>query len=58
MIEGGPGKGKSMIAIYLTEFLENLAQTSEAGTESVIYFLCDNRNPKQNNALAVIRCLV
>ncbi|KAH6697026.1 NACHT and ankyrin domain-containing protein [Plectosphaerella plurivora] len=58
MIEGGPGKGKSMIAISLTEFLENLAQTSEAGTESVIYFFCDNRNPRQNNALAVIRCLV
>ncbi|KAM0278133.1 hypothetical protein ACHAQH_005331 [Verticillium albo-atrum] len=58
IVEGGPGKGKSMIAIFLTEHLEQLTQTSEAGTESVIYFFCDNRNPKQNNALAVIRCLV
>jgi hypothetical protein len=58
IVEGGPGKGKSMIAIYLTECLEQLMQTSEANTESVIYFFCDNRNPKQNNALAVIRCLV
>ncbi|KAF3358503.1 Putative acyl-CoA synthetase yngI [Verticillium dahliae VDG1] len=49
MLQGGPGKGKTMMAIYLTEQLELLAGRGE----SVLYFFCDNRNPKQNNAMAV-----
>ncbi|KAM9882841.1 ankyrin repeat protein [Verticillium dahliae] len=54
MLQGGPGKGKTMMAIYLTEQLELLAGRGE----SVLYFFCDNRNPKQNNAMAVVRCLL
>ncbi|KAH6687329.1 NACHT and ankyrin domain-containing protein, partial [Plectosphaerella plurivora] len=54
MIQGSPGKGKTMMAIYLTEQLELLLDSGS----SVIYFFCDNRNPKQNNALAVVRCLL
>ncbi|CRJ80607.1 hypothetical protein BN1723_014364 [Verticillium longisporum] len=49
MLQGGPGKGKTMMAIYLTEQLELLAGRGE----SVLYFFCDNRNPNQNNAMAV-----
>ncbi|KAM5356537.1 hypothetical protein ACJ41O_003183 [Fusarium nematophilum] len=56
LIQGGPGKGKSMIAIFLTEQLEALAQPST--TETVIYFFCDNRDLKRNSAAAVLRGLI
>ncbi|KAH7354236.1 hypothetical protein B0T11DRAFT_125581 [Plectosphaerella cucumerina] len=54
MLQGSPGKGKTMMAIYLTEQLELL---SNAGNP-VVYFFCDNRNPKQNTALSIVRSLL
>jgi ankyrin repeat protein len=54
MLQGSPGKGKTMMAIYLTEQLELL---SNAGNP-VIYSFCDNRNPKQNTALSIVRSLL
>ena len=56
ILEGGPGKGKSMMAIFLTRQLEEIAKQTD--NENVIYFFCDNSNPRQNNALSVFRCLI
>ncbi|KAM0317019.1 hypothetical protein ACHAPQ_011153 [Fusarium lateritium] len=53
IIQGGPGKGKSMLAIYLTEQLERLAEC--ISTEAVLYFFCNQGNINANSAMAVLR---
>lgn len=55
-ILGGPGKGKTMMSIYLTECLETISQQSKDTT--VVYFFCDNRDIKRNSAVAILRGLV
>ncbi|KAF4467992.1 vegetatible incompatibility HET-E-1 [Fusarium albosuccineum] len=56
LIQGGPGRGKSMIAIFLTEQLEELAKST--ATETVIYFFCDNRDLKRNSSTSVLQGLI
>ncbi|KAI0382245.1 ankyrin repeat-containing domain protein [Hypomontagnella monticulosa] len=55
-ILGGPGKGKTMMSIYLTECLETISRQSRDTT--VVYFFCDNRDIKRNSAVAILRGLV
>lgn len=49
---GGPGKGKSMLSIYLTQRLE-LQHPGQ-----VFYFFCSNDDPKLNTATAVLRTMM
>ncbi|KAF6800134.1 ankyrin repeat protein [Colletotrichum sojae] len=55
-ILGGPGMGKSMMSIFLTQHLEASVRTQHTGT--VIYFFYDNRDFHKNNAAAVLRGLI
>ncbi|KAF4963056.1 hypothetical protein FSARC_8908 [Fusarium sarcochroum] len=56
VVQGGVGKGKTMLAIYLTEQLERLAECMTSDT--VIYFFCNNGNINNNSATAVLRGLI
>ncbi|KAI9668491.1 MAG: hypothetical protein M1829_005369 [Trizodia sp. TS-e1964] len=55
-VSGTPGQGKTMIAIYLAEKLEQMAQNS-ANTLFLQYF-CDNKDEKRNTAVAILRSLL
>ncbi|PKK43826.1 hypothetical protein CI102_10268, partial [Trichoderma harzianum] len=55
---GGPGKGKTMLSIFLTEELER--KQHERGDDqdtTSLYFFCANGNENCNNAIAVLRGL-
>jgi hypothetical protein len=56
IVQGGPGKGKTMLAIYLTEQLERLAECMS--TETVLYFFCNRGNINANSATAVLCGLI
>lgn len=49
-ISGGPGKGKTMLSIFLTQELEQEVQT--------VYFFCASDDKDRNNAIAVLRALI
>jgi ankyrin repeat protein len=55
-ISGGPGKGKTMMSIFLTEELERVASTS-TDVKAIFYF-CSIQDEKRNTALAILRSLV
>ncbi|EHK26937.1 uncharacterized protein TRIVIDRAFT_132867, partial [Trichoderma virens Gv29-8] len=50
-IHGGPGKGKTMLSIFLTEELESKEIT-------LLFFFCINGDKNRNNAISVLRGLV
>lgn len=52
-VSGGPGKGKTMLSIFLAEELERIAGQSES-TLFLQYF-CDNKNDKRNTAITILR---
>jgi len=54
-LSGGPGQGKTMLSIFLTEELDKIAQSQGA---ILIYFFCDNRDDKRNTAVAILRGLI
>lgn len=55
-ITGGPGKGKTMLSLSVTEELQNLQwQTPRM---DVIYFFCDSQDERRNTAVAVLRGLI
>lgn len=54
-IVGGPGKGKIMLAVYITTTLERAHDHSDL---SLTYFFCDHRNSNRNSACAVLRTLL
>ncbi|KAF4344339.1 vegetatible incompatibility het-E-1 [Fusarium beomiforme] len=56
LIQGDEGKGKTMLAMYLTEQLEQLA--SCLPTETVLYFFCNHGNINANSATAILRGLI
>ncbi|KAH8808657.1 ankyrin repeat-containing domain protein [Xylogone sp. PMI_703] len=56
-ISGGPGKGKTMLSIYLTQQLQRHVDHSADGT-SLTYFFCDDKNNSRNNATAILRGLL
>lgn len=47
---GGPGKGKTMLSIYLTQELERIRLFQ--------YYFCNGQDDKRNNAAAVLRTLI
>lgn len=51
-IFGGPGKGKTMLSIYLTQRFENLHNGE------VIYFFCSSEHPTRSTATAILRTLL
>ncbi|KAK4223218.1 hypothetical protein QBC38DRAFT_517311 [Podospora fimiseda] len=48
-ISGGPGKGKTMLSIYITEVLEQLQEGI------LLYYFCSGRNKNMNTALTLMR---
>jgi hypothetical protein len=55
-LSGGPGKGKTMLSIFLAEELERTAKHSR-DTMFLQYF-CDNKDERRNTAVAIIRGLI
>ena len=55
-LSGGPGKGKTMMSIFLAEELEQTARLSQ--NKLFLQYFCDNKDEKRNTAVAVIRGLL
>ena len=55
-LSGGPGKGKTMLSIFLAEELEQVAKHSE--DVLFLQYFCDNKDEKRNTAVAVLRGLI
>ena len=55
-LSGGPGKGKTMLSIFIAEELERIAKQSQ----DVIFvqYFCDNKDGKRNTAIAILRGLI
>jgi hypothetical protein len=56
-LRGGPGKGKTMIALYVTETLLHL-ETQDPAKTTVLFFFCSEKSATQNNAIAILRGLL
>jgi hypothetical protein len=55
-LSGGPGKGKTMLSIYLAE---ELAQCVKDLQDALfMQFFCDNKDEKRNTAIAIVRGLI
>lgn len=52
-ISGGPGKGKTILSIFLTRELERGEQSAQT-----IYYFCTSSDGTRNNAAAVLRGLI
>ena len=55
-LSGGPGKGKTMISIYLVEELEQRVKHSENAI--LLQYFCDNKDERRNTATAILRGLI
>jgi hypothetical protein len=55
-ISGGPGKGKTMLSVFLTEELEK--HITRADNAELAFFFCSAQDEKRNTAAAVLRGLV
>ncbi|KAI0450324.1 ankyrin repeat protein [Xylaria acuta] len=51
-ISGGPGKGKTMLAIYITEELQPVIDSRQG---VLLYYFCSNRDKNRNTALTIMR---
>ena len=51
-ISGGPGKGKTMLAIYITEVLQPVV---DAADNVLLYYFCSNRDKNRNTAVTIMR---
>lgn len=51
-IFGGPGKGKTMLSIYLTQ------QFEKRHSRKAIYFFCSSEHPTRSTATAILRTLL
>ncbi|KAF5875514.1 putative ankyrin repeat-containing protein [Botrytis fragariae] len=54
-ISGGPGKGKTMLAIYITEVLQPVI---DAAGNVLLYYFCSNRDKNRNSALTIMRGII
>jgi ankyrin repeat domain-containing protein 50 len=54
-ISGGPGKGKSMLAIYTTEILQPIV---DAAGNVLLYYFCSNRDKNRNSAVTIMRGII
>lgn len=55
-ISGGPGKGKTMMSVFLTEELER--HTARIGNANLVFLFCSAQDEKRNTAIAVLHGLV
>ena len=55
-ISGGPGKGKTMLSIFLTEELERM--TRDMKDAGVAFCFCSHQDEKRNTAEAILRGLL
>ena len=55
-LSGGPGKGKTMLSIFLAEELERTAKQSQ--NVLFLQYFCDNKDEKRNTAVTVLRGLI
>jgi ankyrin repeat protein len=55
-LSGGPGKGKTMLSIFLAEELERMEK--ESPKTIFIEYFCDNKDEKRNTAVGVLRGLI
>lgn len=51
-ISGGPGKGKTMLAIFLTEELQPMLHSTDS---TLLYYFCSNRDKRRNSAITILR---
>lgn len=54
-ISGGPGKGKTMLAIYITEELQPVVDSVQG---VLLYYFCSNRDKHRNTAVTIMRGLI
>ncbi|KAI9926350.1 hypothetical protein MW887_004114 [Aspergillus wentii] len=54
-ISGGPGKGKTMLAIYITEELHPMVDSAQG---VLLYYFCSNRDRNRNTAVAIMRGII
>ncbi|TFA99628.1 hypothetical protein CCMA1212_008587 [Trichoderma ghanense] len=54
-ISGGPGKGKTMLAIYITEMLQSAIHADD---DVLLYYFCSNRDKNRNTALTIMRGII
>ena len=52
-LSGGPGKGKTMLSIYLAEHLESTLKDVP-----LLQYFCDNKDERRNTAVTVLRGLL
>lgn len=58
-ISGGPGLGKTMLSIYLTEYLSSYFRPLEDGKSHFsTYFFCDAKDNRRNTSVAIVRGLL
>ena len=55
-LSGGPGKGKTMLSMFLAEELEKSARSSN--DKLFLQYFCDNKDEKRNTAVTVLRGLI
>ena len=51
-ISGGPGKGKTMLAIFLTEELQPIVDSTN---NILLYYFCTNRDKRRKSAITILR---
>ena len=54
-ISGGPGKGKTMLAIYITELLQPVVESAE---NVLLYYFCSSRDKNRSTALTIMRGII
>ncbi|KAI1178591.1 ankyrin repeat protein [Nemania sp. FL0916] len=54
-ISGGPGKGKTMLAIFITEVLQPVVDSSK---DVLLYYFCSNRDKNRNTAVTIMRGII
>lgn len=55
-ITGGPGQGKTMLSIYLTEYLATCFESADTERKQFpTFFFCDAKQQTRNNAMAILR---
>ncbi|KAK2732324.1 hypothetical protein FQN55_004266 [Onygenales sp. PD_40] len=54
-ISGGPGKGKTMLAIYITEELQPVVDSAQG---VLLYYFCSNRDKTRNTAVTLMRGVI
>lgn len=55
-ISGGPGKGKTILSIFLTEELENMVREDDEA--ELLFYFCGNQDHMRNTPVAILRGLL